>query len=74
MIQANMKSGFRATGIFVFYPLILPEETFALTTPTELPPPETTAIQNIPPINSKSIENDPTPEIIRRISDDSGVD
>ena len=49
MTQANIKSGFRATGIFPFNPLILPEETFAPGTVSELSPPETTV--NVPPVN-----------------------
>ena len=57
-----MKIGFRTIGIFPFNPLILPEEAFAPSTLTELPPPETNAMQNVTPFNSQQIEIDPTPE------------
>ncbi|KAJ8879395.1 hypothetical protein PR048_020003, partial [Dryococelus australis] len=40
MSQGNMKSGFKATGIYPFNPLIIPDETFAPSAATELPPPE----------------------------------
>ncbi|KAJ8873449.1 hypothetical protein PR048_024266 [Dryococelus australis] len=38
--NGNMKSGFKATGICPFNPLIIPEEAFAPSAATELPPPE----------------------------------
>ncbi|XP_063219165.1 tigger transposable element-derived protein 1-like [Bacillus rossius redtenbacheri] len=41
MTQANMKSGFKATGIFPFNPFVIPEEAFAPSIATELPPPNT---------------------------------
>ena len=41
MTHANLKSGFRATGIYPFNPHIIPEEAFAPSTATEQPPPNT---------------------------------
>ncbi|KAJ8889547.1 hypothetical protein PR048_009046 [Dryococelus australis] len=40
MSQGNMKSGFKATGICPFNPLIIPGQAFAPNAATELPPPE----------------------------------
>ncbi|KAJ8868805.1 hypothetical protein PR048_030346 [Dryococelus australis] len=40
MSQGNMKSGFKGTGIYPFNPLIIPDEAFAPSAATELPPPE----------------------------------
>ena len=78
MTVANMKSGFRANGIFPFNPSIPPEETFSQSIPTVLPPPETTAIQNVSPVNPQSLENNSLQsqllQVIIRISDDSDID
>ena len=43
-----MKSEFKATGIFRFYPLMFPKEAFAPNSPTELSLPESTALKNVP--------------------------
>ena len=77
VIRANMKSGFRATGIFPFNPLSLPEEAFAPSTNTQLPPSKTIAIQDVPSIHNQqkmALLQNVTLQVTRRISDDSSID
>lgn len=60
MTQSNMTSGFRATGIYPFNPNVIPQEAFASSTVTELPPPELNNHQSagLPDINQPSTSSD----------------
>lgn len=58
MTQANMKSGFRATGIYPFNPLVIPEEAFAPSTATENPPPGTDIVNQMAASPNTDIVNE----------------
>lgn len=63
MTQSNMTSGFRATGIYPLNPNVIPEDAFAPSTVTELPPPELNNQQSsgLPDNNQPSTSSDPVP-------------